>query len=69
MSKNEGGKCISTQARLTETSNHSDSISRGFHTLLHILQNSFEILMTTIRGPRLKSPLNVNGKISCINTW
>jgi len=69
MSKNKGGKCISTKVRLTKTSNHNDSISRGFHTLLHILQNTFEILMIAIEGLESKSPLNPSGKICYIDTW
>lgn len=69
MSKKEDGKCISTKAKLIATSIRSESISKGFHTLLHILLNNFETFITTIQGPRARSPLKANGKNSCIRIW
>jgi len=69
MSKKDGGKWISNKAKLTKTSNWSDSMSKGFQTLLQSFLNTLEIFITTIRGPRAKKPFNVNGKICYINTW
>ncbi len=54
MSKREGGKCISTNVRLTKTSNWSDSMLLGFQALRQSLLNTLEILITAIHGPKAK---------------
>jgi hypothetical protein len=66
---NEGGKCISTKARLTTTSSLSDSISLGFQTLLQIHLKILEIFITAIQGPTTKRPCNAKGKNCYIKTW
>jgi hypothetical protein len=69
MSKKEGGKCISTKARLIATFIRSESISEGFYTLLHILLNIFETLIIAIRGLGTRSLLKASGKNYCIRIW
>ncbi len=60
MSKNEGGKCISTKARVIATLVWSDSNSLGFQILEHIFLNFLETFIITMRGPSAKNPLNAN---------
>jgi hypothetical protein len=48
------------------TSIQSESISKGFHTLLHIFLNAFETLITTIQSPRARSSFKASGKNYCI---
>lgn len=69
MSKKDGGKWISNKAKLTETYNWNDLMSKGFQTLLQSFLNTLEILITTIRGLGANKSFNVNGKIYYINTW
>ncbi len=69
MSKKEVGNYISTKARLIVTFNQNESISEEFHTLLHILLNTFETLMTTFWSLGARSPLKASGKNCCIRIW
>jgi hypothetical protein len=70
MLKKEDGKCISTNARQTTTSYWSESISKGFHTLLHTLLSTLEILITFVWGLKTRNPRNViSNKICCIKIW
>jgi len=68
MSKKDGGKWISNKAKLTETYNWNDLMSKGFQTLLQSFLNTLEILITTIRGLGTNKSFNANGKIYYINT-
>jgi hypothetical protein len=68
MLKKLSGKCISSKLRLITTSNLRDYIYERFQTLLQIVLNTCEILMTAIQGPKANKPFNANGIICCINT-
>jgi hypothetical protein len=69
MLKMEGGKCISTEVRLTTTLTQSESILVGFQTLLQIHLNLFLNFITTIQGFVARRPHNASGKNCCIKTW
>jgi len=61
------GKCISSKVRLITTFNLRDDIYERFQTLLQILLDTCEILMTAIQGPKADKPFNASGIIWCIN--
>jgi len=69
MSKKDGGKCISTNAKETTTSSRNESISEGFQTLLRIFLNTLEILITTIQGLGARHPRSASSKICSIKIW
>ncbi len=62
MSKKEGGKCISTNVKLIETSNWRGWKSKGFHNLLQMFLDTLKIFIIATCGLGAGKPLNAKGK-------